>query len=145
MRAPGNVTRIVENIRKNSKITIGEQAEILGLTENKVRTILAKLRDYGILLRQGARKNGQWRVAAWVNDKVLEIEDEELRPVRITEDGKIEVEVEFDFSKEPELHMKLAKLARESGVTVEEIIKKCIKQAVQDISEEKSKKNSDAQ
>lgn len=132
-RESGIVTRIVENIRKNPKMTISAQAKAVDLTENKVRGIIGKLREFGILTRKGARRNGQWCVASWVNDKVLEIEDKELRPVRITENGQIEVEVEFYFNKYPELLLKLEKLARESGLTVEEVVKKCIKQAVQDV------------
>ena len=135
-REPGIVTRIVENIRKDPKITISEQAKAVGLTENKVRGIIDKLREFGILTRKGARRNGQWCVASWVNDKVLEIEDEGLRPVHITENGQIEVEVEFDFSKKPELRLKLEKLAHESGLTIEEVVRKCLLQAVQEIPNE---------
>lgn len=138
LRTKGNVTKIVKNVRDNPKITIAEQSRALGLSENKVRTIISKLREYGILMRIGARKNGQWVVASWVNDEVLEIEDRELQPVRVTEDGTVEVFFSLDLEPNSELHAKLEKLSRETGKPMEYLVREILERAVEQDHGEKN-------
>ena len=84
-----------------------------------------------MLSRVGAKKNGRWIVADWVTDEVLEIEDKGLQPVRIGKDGKVEVQVDLDLSKQPELYAKLEIMAKKEGKSIEEIIRELIEKAVE--------------
>ena len=126
----GVISRIVKEIRGNPAISIPKLSKLSGRTYDEVRGILVKLREFKILTRTGARKNGRWIVADWVNDEVLEIEDKGLQPVRIGKNGKVEVMMDLDLSKQPELYAKLEIMAKKEGKPIEEIVREIVEKAV---------------
>lgn len=119
----GLVTRIVSCIREDSRISLIELAQKVGRTVAVTRGVVNKLREYGILLREGARKNGHWRIADWVNDEVLAIEDKDLQPVQISPNGEVMVRTEIDFSKDPGMLELLEKMSEDTGKPIGELIR----------------------
>jgi ATP-dependent DNA helicase RecG len=53
---------IVRLCAENPKITIPELAEVLDLTEDGINYQLRKLRESNVLVREGGRKEGYWKV-----------------------------------------------------------------------------------
>ena len=51
---------LMSAIRKNPRITVKELADLVGLTIDGVRYHIDKLRQEGILSREGSTKNGRW-------------------------------------------------------------------------------------
>ena len=51
---------LMSAIRKNPRITVKELAALVGLTADGVRYHVDKLRQEGILSREGSTKNGRW-------------------------------------------------------------------------------------
>ena len=51
---------LISAIRKNPRITVKELAALVGLTVDGVRYHIDKLRQEGILSREGSTKNGRW-------------------------------------------------------------------------------------
>lgn len=119
----GLVTRIVTCMRENSRISLIELAQRTGRTMAVTRGVVDKLREFGIVMREGARKNGHWRIADWVNDDVLAVEDKELQPVQISPTGNVMVRLEVDFSKDLETLRLLEKMSEEMGKPIEEVIR----------------------
>ena len=124
------VTALIAGMRENSSFSLHDLARYVNKPYGVVRGITNKLRKYGIIEHVGARKNGRWIVADWVNDEVLEIEDKGLQPVRIGQDGKVEVQVDLDLSKQPELYAKLEIMAKKEGKSIEEVVREIIGKAV---------------
>jgi len=54
--------KILELIKKNSKVTIRDICDSTGLSESGVKKIIKKLKDEGVLVRVGALKGGHWEV-----------------------------------------------------------------------------------
>lgn len=54
--------KIIEQIRKNSKITRNELASILGITSDGVKYHLQKMTADGIIIRHGSARGGFWEV-----------------------------------------------------------------------------------
>ena len=129
-KGEGVISCLIVKIREDPRVSIKRLAERIGKTVNETRWIIGKLRTYKILSRVGAKKNGRWIVADWVTDEVLEIEDKGLQPVRIGKDGKVEVQVDLDLSKQPELYAKLEIMAKKEGKPIEEIVREIVEKAV---------------
>jgi len=58
--------QIIKLIAKNSAITQKELAIQIGLSEGGIRKAMTKLKNAGIIMREGSTKNGNWKV---VEDK----------------------------------------------------------------------------
>ena len=58
--------QIIKLIAKNSAITQKELAIQIGLSEGGIRKAVTKLKNAGIIMREGSTKNGNWKV---VEDK----------------------------------------------------------------------------
>ena len=54
--------KILELISNNNYITIPEISERIGLTERAIEKQLAKMKQSGILVREGSKKTGKWLV-----------------------------------------------------------------------------------
>ena len=54
--------KILELIKKNSKVTIRGICDSTGLSESGVKKIIKKLKDEGVLVRVGALKGGHWEI-----------------------------------------------------------------------------------
>ncbi len=57
-----NKEKVIFLLRENSKMTLSEVADKLGLTRNGVKKITDKLRRDGLLSRKGPTKSGEWVV-----------------------------------------------------------------------------------
>ena len=53
---------IVDNILKNNKITTNELAEIIGISQRKIKENINKLKIAGLLSRIGPTKGGYWEI-----------------------------------------------------------------------------------
>ena len=51
-------------MRENPIVTISELAQLCGMTEDGVYFHIKRLRESGIIRREGAKKNGRWVVIA---------------------------------------------------------------------------------
>ena len=51
---------LINLIRINPSMTLEELAKDAGLSKSGVRYVLRKLREKGIIVREGAQKNGKW-------------------------------------------------------------------------------------
>ena len=49
-------------INKNEKTTIVEMASVVGITKRNIEKNIKILKDEGILLREGGKKEGYWKV-----------------------------------------------------------------------------------
>lgn len=54
--------RIIEMIEKKSTITQKEMAAKLGISRDKIKRNIEKLKKTGIIERIGATKNGYWKI-----------------------------------------------------------------------------------
>ena len=57
-----NEDRILCLLKDNGKLTAGQIAETIGLSQRHVQRILAKLKAGQRIIRHGAFKNGYWEV-----------------------------------------------------------------------------------
>jgi ATP-dependent DNA helicase RecG len=57
-----NQKKILENITANPSITSSELSVIVGITPEKIRVNLSKLKKLGVISRIGADKGGYWKV-----------------------------------------------------------------------------------
>jgi len=53
---------IINLIKKNPAITQVEMAKILGLTRDEISYNIKKLKEKGIIKRDGSTKNGTWKI-----------------------------------------------------------------------------------
>jgi ATP-dependent DNA helicase RecG len=61
-RVTENQQKIIESISKNQHIIIAELAQIVGISERKIKTNILKLKGKGLLRRIGPDKGGHWEV-----------------------------------------------------------------------------------
>lgn len=54
--------KVVSLILKNPEITQDKMAEIIGMSKNGIRYAMNKLKNRGILVREGANKKGKWSI-----------------------------------------------------------------------------------
>jgi ATP-dependent DNA helicase RecG len=54
--------KILELLRENPKLTIAEIAEVISISTRAVEKKIARLKEEGILTRQGPDRGGQWQV-----------------------------------------------------------------------------------
>jgi ATP-dependent DNA helicase RecG len=54
--------KILELLRENPKLTIAEIAEAISISTRAVEKKIARLKEEGILTRQGPDRGGQWQV-----------------------------------------------------------------------------------
>lgn len=54
--------KIIEAISKNNKVTIQQLQEIVGLSECGIKKNLRKLCEQGIIIHEGARNGGMWKI-----------------------------------------------------------------------------------
>ncbi len=54
--------KIIQNMRKNPKITQVELSKIVGINEKNIRNNIKKLKDMGVLQRVGGAKGGHWLI-----------------------------------------------------------------------------------
>lgn len=57
-----NQRKILDNISKNSSITVKELSKIVGISERKIKENTSKLKKKGLLKRIGPAKGGYWKV-----------------------------------------------------------------------------------
>lgn len=57
-----NQALIIDAIRKNQYITTMELAEIVGISQRKIKENIAKLKDMKIIKRLGNAKTGHWQI-----------------------------------------------------------------------------------
>ncbi|MDR1544697.1 MAG: DeoR family transcriptional regulator [Prevotellaceae bacterium] len=58
-----NQQKILAEITQNISITIPQLAEIIKISERKIRENIHKLKEKGILERHGAKRNGYWKIS----------------------------------------------------------------------------------
>ncbi len=54
--------KVVKLILKNPEITQDKMAELMGMSKNGIRYVMNKLKNKGILVREGATKKGKWSI-----------------------------------------------------------------------------------
>lgn len=54
--------KVVSLILKNPEITQDKMAEIIGMSKNGIRYAMNKLKNRGVLVREGANKKGKWSI-----------------------------------------------------------------------------------
>ncbi len=54
--------KVVSLILMNPEITQNKMAEIMGMSKNGIRYVMNKLKNRGILMREGATKKGKWSI-----------------------------------------------------------------------------------
>lgn len=54
--------RILDGISTNQRITIDEMSQCIGLSRRQVERYIAELKSKGILVREGSRRAGNWRI-----------------------------------------------------------------------------------
>ncbi len=54
--------QVLDLIRENPSITIGELCEILYCTENKIKRVIRIYKETGRITRVGSSRNGYWKV-----------------------------------------------------------------------------------
>ena len=57
-----NQQKILDAIKQNPHLTMGELSEIVGIAKKNIFNNMKKLQDAGLLVRHGADKNGWWEV-----------------------------------------------------------------------------------
>ena len=55
-------TRILELMRNQPRITAKELSEKIGITERSIKNNIKKLKEAGLVERNGADRNGKWHV-----------------------------------------------------------------------------------
>ena len=55
-------TKILALMKKKPEITAKELAIEVGIAERSIKSSISKLKEAGLLYREGARKNGRWVV-----------------------------------------------------------------------------------
>lgn len=55
-------SKVIESLKRNPKTTIRALSEEIGTGNKDIKKTLQKLRDAGLLVREGAKRNGTWRV-----------------------------------------------------------------------------------
>lgn len=58
----GTEKKVVSLILKNPEITQDKMAEMIGMSKNGIRYAMNKLKNKGILVREGATKKGKWSI-----------------------------------------------------------------------------------
>ena len=56
--------KIRDLMAANPKITAEQIATVIGVTKRQVESNISKLKELGIVIREGARKNGHWIVSS---------------------------------------------------------------------------------
>ena len=56
-------------INQNAKITIDNMAGVIGITKRNIEKNIKILKDDGILLRVGGKKQGHWEIAYHMSEK----------------------------------------------------------------------------
>ena len=54
--------KILEIIESEPRATASEIAEQIGISTRKTEANIAALRDKGVLIREGSKKTGEWRI-----------------------------------------------------------------------------------
>ena len=54
--------KIMQMIRKNSRITQAEMAEIIKISRRAVQKNIKELADQGIIVHEGSTRNGYWKI-----------------------------------------------------------------------------------
>ena len=54
--------KILKEISNNSEITVKELSDILSVTEKNIRYHMNKLRNDGVIIREGSTKSGYWKI-----------------------------------------------------------------------------------
>ena len=74
----GLVGKLISALEENPRMSVVKLKDVLGLTENETRGIMSKLRDRKVIVRVGARKNGRWQIADWVDFTAVSMLEKEL-------------------------------------------------------------------
>ncbi len=61
-RVTDNQQTIILAIKENNKVTTSDLAEIVGISQRKIKENMAKLKEYGIIERIGPPKGGHWEI-----------------------------------------------------------------------------------
>ena len=66
MKEPINLTetqiKIIEALKKFPEYTAVDLSESVGISRRNIEANIKKLKDLGILIREGSRKDGSWKV-----------------------------------------------------------------------------------
>jgi len=54
--------QIIALINKNAKITADDMAKAIGITKRNIEKNIKLLKDHGILIRVGGKKEGHWEI-----------------------------------------------------------------------------------
>jgi len=57
-----NQQTIMRAIKANNKVTTSELAQIVGISQRKIKENISKLKEYGFLERIGSPKGGYWEI-----------------------------------------------------------------------------------
>ena len=57
-----NEKRLLLLLNSNPSLTASDIAEQIGMTQRGAEKMMKKLKDAGVLIRQGSRKNGLWMI-----------------------------------------------------------------------------------
>jgi len=61
-RVTDNQQKIMFAIRANNKVTTSELAQIVGISQRKIKENISKLKEYGFIERIGSPKGGYWKI-----------------------------------------------------------------------------------
>ena len=59
-----NQQTIMRAIKANNKVTTSELAQIVGISQRKIKENISKLKEYGFLERIGSPKGGYWKIVS---------------------------------------------------------------------------------